>query len=237
MQPARQQNLQQDQFWSSPRNMTIRPIPPCSCTAEDRSQTHAAVSVVLSNLELSQETSSKHRAGKRLDLKLCTFLEQCSGSWRGCSGCCPNSCRGDWPQGPRCLAKPEQVARQRPCKAESCPGLHPLPTQCLVIIMALSAEGLLPQPEAPGTSALTVPKFVLLFPPLPWSTAEPHSPESLSNVDLAQGEKPLQSWGLPAPWDLCMAAKPLEAGRCRWHWTGGTETVVVGHDCAGAWSS
>lgn len=67
-----------------------------------------------------------------------------------------------------CLAKPEQVPRQHPCEADSCPALHPLPTQCLVTIRAvlpLPAAGLLPQPGAPGTSALTAPKFVLLLPP------------------------------------------------------------------------
>lgn len=74
-------------------------------------------------------------------------------------------------------------------------------------VLLLAAVGLLPQPAAPGTSALTAPKSALLLPawPLLWTAAEPCSPESLSNVDLNQGEEPLQSWGLPAPWDVCKA--------------------------------
>lgn len=40
------------------------PTTPCSCTAEDSSQHHAAVPVVLSNLELRQETSSKQSRKK-----------------------------------------------------------------------------------------------------------------------------------------------------------------------------
>lgn len=102
---------------------------------------------------------------------------------------------------------------------------------------SLAAVGLLPQPGASGTSVLTAPKFVLLlFPPWPllWSAAGPHSPESLSAIDLTWER---ESWGLPAPWDLCIAAKLLEPGQCMWHWTGGTGTVVVGHDHAGAWIS
>lgn len=109
----------------------------------------------------------------------------------------------------------------------------------IMAVLLLAAVGLLPQPAAPGTSALTAPKSVLLLPawPLLWTAAEPCSPESLSNVDLNQGEEPLQSWGLPAPWDVCMAAKPLEPGQCMWHWTGGTGAVVVGHGYAGTWIS
>lgn len=147
----------------------------------------------------------------------------------------------DWPLCPKCLAKPEQVTRQHFCEADSCPVLHPLPTQYPVAVMAVlppAAVGLLPQAGPPGTSAPAAPQFILLLPPawpLLWRAAEPHSHESLRNMDVTQGEKPLQSWGLPAPWDLCTAAKLLEPGQCGWRWAGGTGTVSVGHACAGAW--
>lgn len=121
----------------------------------------------------------------------------------------------------KCLLKPEQVThQQRGASLQGqhipCPALHPLPHQCPSTIMAVvppAAVGLLLQP---GDQAL-LPLLLHNFSP---SSPQPghlcgaelnlSSPESLSNMDLSQRDKPLQSWGLPAPLDLCMAAKPLE---------------------------